>query len=392
MVPAFFQFLPALPLTPSGKVDRRALPAPEPAAGEPEAGAVPPRTPLEGALAGIWREVLGIERVGVEDSFFDLGGHSLSAVRLMARIRRHTGRDLPLAALFAGPTIERLAALLGETGEAPARREPLVEIRGGSGRPLFLLHPVGGGVLCYAALARALPPGTPLYGLQSPDWESEEPATLEAMAERYLAALRAAQPRGPYRLAGWSLGGVTAFEMARQLRQAGEEVELLALFDSYAPGHPGGVWREELDEAAVRALFARDLAGLLGRELPASAAGLERLGPGTPLAEAFAAAQAAGLLPPELDFAETGRMFASFKANLRRLQGYAGAPYSGRVTLFRAAGPGDEVPDPTLGWEALAVAVPVNIDIEPIPGDHYSLLRPPAVLALATQLAARLGA
>jgi amino acid adenylation domain-containing protein len=399
MVPALFQLLPALPLTPSGKVDRRALPdtEPESGTGDPQAAAVPPRTPLEESLAGIWSELLGIERVGVHDSFFDLGGHSLLAVRLMARIRRHSGRDLPLAALFAGPTIERLAVLLERTDEAPARRAPLVRLdtgpAAGAGRPLFLVHPVGGGVLCYASLARALGSQQPLYGLQSPDWEEgKEPATLEAMAERYVAVLCGVQARGRYRLGGWSMGGVVAFEMARQLRQAGEEVELLALVDSYAPGHPGGVPRD-LDEAAVRALFARDLAGLLGRPLPAAAAGLERLAPGTPLADAFAAAQAVGLLPSELDFAETARMLAAFRANLRRLQGYGGAPYPGRLILFRAGGsvPAAEPPaeaDPTLGWEALADAV----EVEPIEGDHYSLVRFPAVESLAARLGARLGA
>jgi len=394
MVPALFQLLPALPLTPSGKVDRRALPDLEPGTGEPEAVSVPPRTPLEETLAGIWRELLGVERVGVRDSFFDLGGHSLLAVRLMARIRRQSGSDLPLAALFAGPTIERLAALLERTDGAPIRRVPLVRLTpepsAGTGRPLFLVHPVGGGVLCYSGLARALS-NQPLYGVQSPDWEEGgEPATLPAMAERYVAALRTVQPQGPYRLGGWSMGGVVAFEMARQLRAMEEDVELLALVDSYAPGHPGGV-PADLEEAAVRALFARDLAGLLGRPLPAAAGGLERLSPDTPLAEAFAAAQAVGLLPPELDFAETTRMLAAFRANLKRLQGYAGAPYPGRLVLFRAAPPGAAPPvesDATLGWESLAAAV----EVEPIEGDHYSLVRPPAVEALAARLSARLSA
>ena len=399
MVPAVFQLLDSLPLTPSGKVDRRALPDPDPAAAGPEAVAVPPRTPVEVLLAGIWRDLLGIERVGVRDSFFDLGGHSLLAVRLMARIRRQCGRDLPLAVLFAGPTIERLAALLDPAAAMaptpPRHRAPLVELAPGddSRLPLFLVHPVGGGVLCYAALARALgaaDPGQPIYGLQSPDWEGAGAATLEAMAERYVAAVRGRQPRGPYRLGGWSMGGVAAFEMARQLGQAGDEVELLALVDSYAPGEPGGIGSDPLGEAAVRALFARDLSGLMGKELPATASGLERLGPDVPLAEAFAQAQAAGLLPAELDFAATLGMLAVFRANLARLQGYAGGPYPGRLTLLRATdapppAPGTPPPGPALGWEALAAAV----EVEPIPGDHYSLVRPPAVEAIAARLLIR---
>ncbi len=403
LVPAAVLFLPSLPLTVGGKVDRRRLPDPEPEAGAAAPGSVPPRTPLEEALAAMWRELLGIEQVGVRDSFFDLGGHSLLAVRLMARVRRHCGRDLPLASLFAGPTIERLAALIEQPRAAAARRAIAVELAAGSASwpPLFLVHPVGGGVLCYAALARGLArgrPGLPLYGLQSPDWDGQEPATLEAMAGRYAGAVRGIQPRGPYRLGGWSTGGVIAFELARQLEQAGEEIELLALIDAYAPGHPRAVGGGGLDEAAARALFARDLAGLAGRELPAAAGGRERLDAATPFAAAFARAQAAGLLPADLDLAATRRLYASFRANLRRLQRYTGAPYPGRVTLFRAATPpppapgaGDAESGPAgaaLGWEALAAAV----EVEPIAGDHYALVRPPAVEELARRISARLGA
>jgi amino acid adenylation domain-containing protein len=409
LVPAAIQLLASLPLTVGGKVDRRALPAPRPEAGAAARGSVPPRTPLEETLAAMWRELLGIARVGVRDSFFDLGGHSLLAVRLMARIRRHCGRDLPLASLFAGPTIDRLAALIEQPEGAPGRRAIVVELAPGAASlpPLFLVHPVGGGVLCYAALARGLVrqrPGLPLYGLQSPDWDGQEPATLEAMAERYAAALRGIQPRGPYRLGGWSTGGVIAFELARQLEQAGEEIELLALIDAYAPGHPRAVGGDELDETAARALFARDLAGLMGRELPAEAGGLARLDAGTPFAAAFAQAQAAGLLPAELDLAATRQLYASFRANLRRLQRYAAAPYPGRVTVFRATIPPPLTPPPpapgagdgepgsagaaALGWEALAAAV----EVEPIAGDHYDVVKPPAVEELAKRLSARLGA
>ncbi|HEY0409314.1 MAG TPA: non-ribosomal peptide synthetase, partial [Candidatus Dormibacteraeota bacterium] len=254
MVPSAFHFLEALPLTPSGKVNRRALPELDAAAGEEAGAATLPRTPLEEELAAIWRQVLDVERVGVHDSFFDLGGHSLLAVRLLARIRRQLGRDLPLASLFASPTIEHLAALLGG-GEGPAASTPMVALQtAGTRRPLFLVHPVGGSVFCYTELARALGPDQPVYGLQAPE-EGPAPASLEEMAERYLAALRAVQPEGPYRLGGWSLGGVVAFEMARQLAARGEAVEQLAVLDVLAPGRGG----DAVDEGTLRAWFARDL-------------------------------------------------------------------------------------------------------------------------------------
>ena len=368
MVPAAFHFLEALPLTPSGKIDRRSLPDLEGPAGE-EAGAVPPRTPLEEEIAGIWRQVMGVERVGVHDSFFDLGGHSLLAVKLLARIRRRLGRDLPLASLFAGPTIAHLAAAIESE---PVSDTPLVALRStGTQRPLFLVHPVGGSVFCYTDLTRALGPDQPVYGLQA----SETAGTLEEMAAIYLEALRAVQPEGPYRLGGWSMGGVVAFEMARQL---GDQVEQLAVLDVPAPRGEGAV-----DEGTVRAWFARDLAGLQGRPLPPE---LWTLSADTPLPEAFARAQELGLLPAGLDFTAAARRFEIFRANLRRLERYAAQPYPGRLQLFRAeASHFDDPADPTLGWGSLAAG---GVELHRLPGSHWAIVSPPAVEAVAAALRA----
>ncbi len=376
MVPSAFHFLGALPLTPSGKVDRRALPELE-TVGE-EGGSVPPRTPLEAEIAEIWRQVLGIERVGVTDGFFDLGGHSLLAVRLLARIRRRLGRDLPLASLFAGPTIGHQAALI-ERREAPAAATPLVPLRtAGSRLPLFLVHPVGGSVFCYTDLVRALGPDQPVYGLQAPE-EGPAPATLEEMAAGYLDVLRAVQPQGPYRLGGWSLGGIVAFEMARQLAARCEEVEQLALLDVSTTGGAGGA-----DDATVLAWFARDLAGLAGRSLPAS---LGDIPAGAPLAEAFARAQALGVFPPDLDFATAARRFEVFRHNLRLTQSYAAGVYPGGLQLFRAAGSHfDDPADPTLGWAALAAG---GVRLQQLPGNHWAIVRSPAVETVAAALGRR---
>jgi amino acid adenylation domain-containing protein len=364
MVPSAFHFLEALPLTPSGKIDRRGLPDLE-AVGE-EAGSVPPRTPLEEEIAAIWRQVMNVERVGVHDSFFDLGGHSLLAVRLLARIRRQLGRDLPLASLFAGPTIAHLAALIERE---PMPDTPLVTLRStGTQRPLFLVHPVGGSVFCYTDLTRALGPDQPVYGLQA----VETGTTLEELAAAYLEALRAVQPEGPYRLGGWSMGGVVAFEMARQL---GGQVEQLAILDVPAP-RPG-----EVDEGTLRAWFARDLAGLQGKPLPPE---LGSLSADTPLPEAFARVQELGLLPDGLDFTAASRRYEIFRANLRRIERYAPQPWPGRLHLFRAeASHFDDPADPTLGWGALAAG---GVDLHRLPGSHWAIVRPPAVEAVAAVL------
>jgi amino acid adenylation domain-containing protein len=377
MVPSAFHFLEALPLTPSGKVNRRALPDLETLTAGEEGVSVAPRTPLEEEIAGIWRQVLGVERVGVYDSFFDLGGHSLLAVRLLTRIRRQLGRDLPLASLFAGPTIGHQAALISRQ-EAPAASGPLVPLRTeGTRRPLFLVHPVGGTVFCYTELARALGSDQPVYGLQAS--EEGAPATLEQMAAGYLDALRAVQPHGPYRLGGWSMGGIVAFEMARQLAARGEEVEQLTVLDVSTTGGAAGA-----DEATVLAWFARDLAGLLGHPLPA---GLGEIPADAPLPEAFARAQALGIFPSDLDFATAARRFEVFRHNLRLVEGYTGGPYPGRLQLFRAAGSHFTDPaDPTLGWGALAGG---GVDLRELPGSHWAVVRSPVVETVASVLQER---
>jgi thioesterase domain-containing protein len=247
---------------------------------------------------------------------------------------------------------------------------------GGSQRPFFFVHPVGGSVFCYTELARALGPDQPVYGLQAS--EEGSPATLEDMAAGYLDALRALQPQGPYRLGGWSMGGIVAFEMARQLAARGEEVEQLAVLDVSTTGITGIA-----DEAAVLARFARDLAGLLGNPLPE---GLGDIPADAPLPEAFARAQVLGVFPPDLDFATAARRFEVFRANLRLLERYTAHSYPGRVQLFRAAGSHFQDPaDPTLGWAALAAG---GVCLQELPGNHWAIVRSPAASAVAAALGA----
>ena len=384
MVPSVFSLLDALPLTPNRKIDRRALVPPDTARPRVGAAYAAPRTSTEEALAAIWSEVLEIERIGVHDNFFELGGHSLLAVRLFAGIRAALGRDLPLAAIFRAPTIALLAALLeqGAGAGSPAPGAALVGLQpAGSRRPFFFVHPVGGSVFCYTELARALGPDQPVYGLQSAERDGAAPASLEEMARRYLEALRAVQPDGPYRLGGWSMGGVVAFEMARQLAARGEEVERLAVLDVFAPGRGLGGDGRSVDEETLRAWFARDLAGLLGRSLPPE---MGTLPAGAPLPEAFARAQRLGLLPADLDLTAAARRFEVFRTNLRLIERYTAHSYPGCIQLFRAAGSHfDDPADSTLGWAALAAG---GVALQRLPGNHWALLRSPAVEAVAAAL------
>ncbi|HZF12136.1 MAG TPA: amino acid adenylation domain-containing protein [Thermoanaerobaculia bacterium] len=385
MVPTAFVPLSALPLNPSGKVDRQALPAPDRSA---VAGFVAPRTPAEEVLAQIWEEVLRLERVGVHDNFFERGGHSLLAVLLMTRIEKRFGRSLPLATLFSAPTVEAMAALLQQSA-SPAGRSPLVVLQPqGDRTPFFCIHPVGGNVLCYLDLARHLAPDQPLYALQTPAAGDNggPPASVEAMAARYLRELRRVQPHGPYRLGGWSMGGAVAFEMARQLAGAGEELDLVALIDTLPPAVEPG--RAPATEDEMMAWFAQDLARLLGYEVGIAPEELRSLPGREKLAHVTAIGHAMGLLPEGLGLAQMEPLFETFAVNLQASRSYVSGPYAGKVSLyfsaqtFAASGP--ELLD---GWSRLAEG---GIETRTLPGDHYSLLRRPQVEILAGDLLAHL--
>jgi amino acid adenylation domain-containing protein len=377
MVPSAFAFLPSLPLTAQGKIDRRALAALRAPVAVDQEKQQPPRDLVELRLIQLWEELLGGGAVGVRDDFFERGGHSLLAVRLVAEIRARFGRELPLAALFAGATVERLAAALREEG-GPSRREVLVPIRAGGGRPpLFLVHPVGGNVLCYAALARRLGPDQPVWGIQSPD-PGQRPGDLPGLAAAYLDAASRVAPEGLRNLGGWSLGAVVAFEMAGQLAASGRPVDRLLLLD---PPGIAAAKGDEPDPQALAALFARDLAGLAGAQPDFLAAGGD-----DPLAGLLAAAWKAGALPDETGDAEIRALFALFRANLLALRRYTPASYPGRAVVFRATDRGEER-DPMPGWRGL---VSGGLEVETLAGDHWSLLHEPQVGVLAESLTARL--
>ncbi len=255
MVPSYFVRLPAFPLTPNGKLDRSALPPPGEDQAARAADAVPPRDALEAELAALWGEVLGAPVTSVRDDFFELGGHSLLAARLFARIEQRLGVALPLATLVEGPTVEHLAACVrasrsarpnGEAAPAQPARAHLATVRAGGDRPpLFCVHGAGGHVLNLHELSRHLGPGRPFYGIQARgvDGTTTPFATIEEMAEAYLAEVRAVQPAGPYHLSGYCGGGVVAYEMARRLHQAGEQVASLVVIDAARPNLPGrGPW------------------------------------------------------------------------------------------------------------------------------------------------------
>jgi amino acid adenylation domain-containing protein len=374
LVPPSIVLLDSFPLTPNGKIDRRALEQRTdsgPARGEP----VPPRDAVELALVRLWEELLDVRPVGVCANFFELGGHSLLAVRLLAAVRERFGRDLPLAALFRAPTVESLAVLLREEG--PLATGPLVEIqKGGTKRPLVCVHPAGGNVACYAALARALGPDQPVVGLEAQGLRPGElPRTsIEEMAAAYVEALREAQPAGPYALLGWSLGGLLAFEMARQLTAAGETVEPLLLLDTW--GHPRSGEPEFPPDAEI-------LLSVLGDPLR------HTLDPQDGLDAVLAAARAAGALPPDFGREDVDRYLNVYKETIRAGQRYDPGPWPGSALLFRATDEPEEMAqDETLGWNA---RIQGCLTVRRVPGSHQTMITPPHVDVLGEEVKKILG-
>ncbi|MFE7435485.1 amino acid adenylation domain-containing protein [Streptomyces tendae] len=387
MIPHRYVVLDEIPLTASGKTDRNALPAP--AADSPPGR--PPADDLERRLAAVWGKVLGAEVTSRDDDFFTLGGNSLSAMVLTARIRRELGMTVPLSAVASGPTVAGLARLLrGTGGETP--RTPLVRLQAGDeGQvPLFCVHPGGGGVLSYLPLARHIGPGQPVYGIEDLTRNSAPDRDVTDLAAAYTAAVREAWPNGPYLLAGWSFGGMVAYEMAARLRSEGAEVPLMAMIDSGAPETVAGY--SEADRCLVLALLATELLERPQRQIPRLHRRLTALEPADRAALVTRMLREQNRLPagagPEWIELEVDVFLGRARAAVR----YTPSAPTGPVLLLRADSVALEelrglptsvataLRDPALGWRPLDRDT--GIDVVRIDGDHGTVLLEPHVRGL----------
>jgi acyl transferase domain-containing protein/thioesterase domain-containing protein/acyl carrier protein len=354
---------------------------------------IAPSTEAERAIAGMWQSLLGVNPVGIRDNYFELGGHSLIAVQLFAQIEQRFGQKLPLATLFQAPTVEQLAALL----EAP---EPAAQVQWGSLVPLreagerapfFCVHGGGGNVLNFRDLAEELGTGQPVFALQAEglDHEDMPQDRVEDTAARYVAEIRAVQPHGPYYLGGYSYGGLVAWEMAQQLHRQGEPVGLLALIETYAPGHQETLafrrhWYRERTRMHVhrlRSMRLRDWPPYVARRYRTVR---WRIGAWLRSRAWQLRYRGYRVLRRPIPASLVNHMEVAFYAASR----YEPARYEGQPVLFVARDRGVEgAADPSFGWAGRST---VPVDVCHVPGDHHSLLESPHVRGLAEELRARL--
>jgi amino acid adenylation domain-containing protein len=368
--------------------------ATQPAASErPDLPAVLPRDLLELRLSQIAEEVLEYRPPGVTANLFESGLDSVRLVRLARRLGEELGRDLPFAILFERPTVAGLAEWL-RAGAVELPWSPLVTIQTGQKRPAFFcVHPLAGNVIAFLDLAAAMGEDQPFYALQAPgaDGRHEPLDRLEDIAALYVDAVRRRQPRGPYRLGGYSFGGVVAFEMARQMVEQGDEIALLAILDTPAPSETLSEEAEEKDDL----FWLRQIVHMRERflDLDLGLDGLEPLNEEDRLRRVAEALAQAEVLPADADAALMKQLVRVSRAQYQAYVRYRPAgPYPGRITLLRSEELHPEeasdhlrraFQDPAMGWGALS---PLPVRVIHVPGDHVTLLVRPQVETVAARL------
>ena len=372
--PALSRPVPAVESLRTGRAHLRALPIAPRAVRAAEF--IAPRDELEVRLVALWEALLQVKPIGVKDDFFAIGGRSLLAAQLAAQVRRVLGYRLPLAVLFHRPTIEGIAdALREQAGEPSTWSSCLVPLQPGHDGliPLFLIHPVGGDVLCYRQLVREIGADLPIYAIQANGLHDDADHDIDAMVRRYAALIREVQPAGSYQLGGWSLGGVLALETARLLAEQGARVEPVLMIDSYA--------QMNVSESAVDAALLDGFAMQLGLS-PDAAVEVPRFqDPDSDEALRFVLERLreARLVAAHTDLKQLRDLWRVFRANRSAAAGYVPRPYPGQAVLLKpqlAPGNTDN------GWGAVIA----DLIVLAVPGDHFSALQMPHVKTVGATL------
>jgi len=393
MVPRAYMFLDTLPITPSGKLDSKALLALKPDQLGSEREFVAPRTFVEEQMAVIWNEILGLEKIGVHDNFFDIGGDSLNAVQLFCGVEESFGKKLPLATLFRAPTIAQLAKLITSDNEKN-KWASLVPIQSsGTKTPLFFVHSHEGNVLGYYDLAQQLDDDQPIYGIQARGLDGIPPEDIkrfEDMASNYIEEIKRVKPHGPYYLSGFCLGGNLAFEMAQQLVIAGEKVELFIVHSNthnYTQ-FPASVSR--LQKTCYKIIHRIESEIEWFKETSTNKRAVHLFGRIKRLMSIIQAifekwiGQSLAKINIKMSHSQTTQFEELGKRHIALFRRYEFKPYVGNVTLINAEKHHKGIiPDATLGWGEI---VKGEIDIHEIPGHRLSMIKQPRVKFLAAKL------
>ncbi len=399
MVPSAFVIVAAWPLTANGKVDKKALPAPDVLASHNHY--IAPANKTEQGLAALWAEVLQlpVEKLSTDANFFTLGGHSLLAFHLISKINQAFTRPVTLQQAFQYQTIADFAGyLLGQNAidaEQSDNRDDvdnIITLQSGDDQqlPLFLVHPVGGGCFCYRELVNALDYQGSVYGIEA----TTDHDSITAAAEQYVSQIRLIQPDGVYRLAGWSMGGVLAFEMAQQLTRSDQKVDQLLLIDSTNPRRlptttksqkaPTAQKAQKDDPRSLLLVLAAELGIDVMAQRIVSEADLHTKTIDELLSLLLNLGQQQQRLPGDFTQQALQQRFALLSGNHQALNTYTSETYSGAITLIRAADNSNA--DWSLGWKYVCE----NVTVSQVEGDHFSLVKAPLVNDRLNGLAAKI--
>jgi len=375
MVPRTIVNLDKIPLTANGKVDRKQLPEAEQ---EDKQTYIKPSTKNQQIVAAIWKTCLGLPEVGIRDDFFEMGGHSLTAVKVMTEIEKQTGKRLPLSSLFENSTVEKLAVLLQEEKLSDNRWDALVPIKTeGTKNPVFLVHGGGLNILVFKYMSEHMDPDQPVYALQALGLKGKTKLfyTIEEIAAKYNSEIMEVNPDGPYLIAGYSLGGKIAFEMAKQLLQMGKEVNMLGIFDTYA--RPSNQGLDRLKQKIIRQVHKAPFIFKLFLKYPGQTIRYQLVFVRNKLLKIFRQE----LNSLEEVFSYDVEILKSYET---AYENYKLAPLDIVIDLFRVEERIYYLDDMIyLGWKPYGRK---GIDVHEIPGDHKTFLYPPNDRHLAQML------